>query len=222
MATPAHGHQQSIVTGEIHAVDDVGNPEAASNQCRPFVDHAIPDLAGLIIASVPWLQQRALQMRFEFLDEGVLEDSGLEGRAGRRDHLLVCHDTSPFVSSRSALRLVGERPNVSGSAAGSRDAVPGRVACCWLGTPANVKNLSQSDTIFISAPACRYTRPISSREISCTAARTPSRGGETAIWVRPASSSAFSRSINSSRLPTRVHQRIASTVMNCRSSGRRK
>jgi len=103
VAPATHGHQQVVSTGEVHRVDDVRHARTPRKQRRFPVDHAIPDLAGVLIASLPRTQQRAPQPRVEVVDGGFLEDSFLEHRAPRRDNLLVCHDASPSVCSGSTL-----------------------------------------------------------------------------------------------------------------------
>ncbi len=50
MAAAANGDRQSLAPGEIDGGDDIGNVIATRDQCRPPVDHPIPDPAGLVVA----------------------------------------------------------------------------------------------------------------------------------------------------------------------------
>src|SRR5262249_31271451 len=52
MGATAHGHQQLVITGEVHGAEDVGDPDGAADQSWPPVDIGVPDLPGLRIARI--------------------------------------------------------------------------------------------------------------------------------------------------------------------------
>ena len=72
-ATP-HRRQQLIVPGQVDRVGHVRRALALHDQRRPFVDHAVPDLAGRVIAFAAGQQQPAAQAGREFLDNRFLDD----------------------------------------------------------------------------------------------------------------------------------------------------
>jgi hypothetical protein len=63
-----------VSAGEAHRRDDVGDARAAGDERRMPVDHAVPDLAGLVITAVAGVQQRAAQTGRKVVHGGVLED----------------------------------------------------------------------------------------------------------------------------------------------------
>jgi hypothetical protein len=98
VASAAHRQQKIVRASEADGADDIGNATAARNQRGPFVDHAVPDLARVVIARLRVAEQRAAKAGLEVLDGGFLENCGREGGAPSRGHLLVRHDTPPFCS----------------------------------------------------------------------------------------------------------------------------
>jgi hypothetical protein len=52
MAATADRNEQMIVTGEVDSTDDISDSRTLSDEGRPFVYHAIPDFASLIIVLV--------------------------------------------------------------------------------------------------------------------------------------------------------------------------
>jgi hypothetical protein len=52
VATPAHGYQQFVYTGELDGVDDVGNPGALDDQRRMSVNHPVMDFAGVVVGGI--------------------------------------------------------------------------------------------------------------------------------------------------------------------------
>src|SRR5690349_5645145 len=68
VAATANSHQNTVRIREIDAVNHVRNSGAAGNQCRALVDHAVPDLAGVLITWVARTQQFPPQTGFEILD----------------------------------------------------------------------------------------------------------------------------------------------------------
>jgi hypothetical protein len=63
VTAPTDGHKQVVVAGEVHSVHDIGDANAARDQRRPLIDHAVPDSAGIVIARVaPVLALRQAQM----------------------------------------------------------------------------------------------------------------------------------------------------------------
>ena len=73
MTASAHGHQQIVATGKVHRGHDIGHSSTAGDQRRPFVDHPIPDLAGVIIAGVTGTEQLAPQARLECFENGIVD-----------------------------------------------------------------------------------------------------------------------------------------------------
>jgi hypothetical protein len=53
MAAATHRDEEMVRTGENHGVDDVHNACASDNEARLLIDHTIPALAGIVIASIP-------------------------------------------------------------------------------------------------------------------------------------------------------------------------
>ena len=49
--------EQAVVPREVDRRDDVGNPRAASDERGVLIDAGIPNLTGLVVAAVGWLQQ---------------------------------------------------------------------------------------------------------------------------------------------------------------------
>lgn len=94
VAAAAHRHQKLVRTGEVDAIDDIGNPMTACDQCGPAVDHAVPDLAGIVVAGPTRAAQRSLQRRFEILDGGFLKNGADQVATPNFDHLLIGHDGS--------------------------------------------------------------------------------------------------------------------------------
>ena len=79
VAATAHRHQQLMRASEVKGIDDVGGPAAACDHRRPFIDHTIPDSAGVVVADLAGTERRTLQRCFEVLD-GDLLDSGIGHR----------------------------------------------------------------------------------------------------------------------------------------------
>src|SRR5512140_1326704 len=59
VAAAAHGDQHFLIPTEVHGGDDVGRIDAFDDQCRASVDHAVVHLAGVVVASVGWRDDRA-------------------------------------------------------------------------------------------------------------------------------------------------------------------
>ncbi len=68
VAATANSYEQTVRLSKIDAVNHVGNSGAVDNQCRALVDHAVPDLAGVVIARVARTQQFTEQAGFEIFD----------------------------------------------------------------------------------------------------------------------------------------------------------
>ena len=64
----AHRQQQVVVGGEPDAGDDVGHAAAPGDHGRPPVDHAVPDLARLVVGRIAGLDHFALERASEILD----------------------------------------------------------------------------------------------------------------------------------------------------------
>ena len=66
VAAAAYGGEQIILPAKSHGADHIGDIGAAGDQQRPLVDHAVVELAGLLIALVAALDQLTAQTCFEF------------------------------------------------------------------------------------------------------------------------------------------------------------
>ena len=63
VAAAAHGNEQVVFAGVGDGRHHIRRGFATGDHCRPPVDHAVPDLARLIVAGVAIPQQTAVQMR---------------------------------------------------------------------------------------------------------------------------------------------------------------
>jgi hypothetical protein len=61
VAAAFDGDEQAVLAGELHAMHDVGGVDAAGDERRAAVDHAVPDLAGVAVVAVAGGQQAAPQ-----------------------------------------------------------------------------------------------------------------------------------------------------------------
>jgi hypothetical protein len=93
VATAAHRDEQIVAAGELDGGDDIGHAGTAGDETRPSVDHAIPDLAGLLVAVLTGVQQVTAQAGPEGFHNALAED---RFRAAVHGDLQVCHHTSPF------------------------------------------------------------------------------------------------------------------------------
>src|SRR5882672_2611939 len=73
MPASTYGHQKLVGAGKIHGVNNIGHPSASGDQCRSFVDHPVPDLAGVIIAGVAGTEQLAPQARLECFESYIVD-----------------------------------------------------------------------------------------------------------------------------------------------------
>jgi hypothetical protein len=58
MTTTADGNEQVVVTPEIDGGDHISHVGALGDEGRPFVDHPVVDLPGLVVAGVVRLDER--------------------------------------------------------------------------------------------------------------------------------------------------------------------
>lgn len=59
VAAATHGDLQIVRAGEVDGVDHVRDAGAADDQAGPPVDHAVPDLAGVVVAVVARADDRS-------------------------------------------------------------------------------------------------------------------------------------------------------------------
>jgi hypothetical protein len=110
VAAAAHRHQQPVVPGEIDRPDHVRRAAAAGDQCRPPVDHAIPDPPRVVIAGIVRSQQRAAQRVSTHLNGAVLQN--LAGAIHRGD-AQISHGSSSLCCTRSSTTGYREQPGTS-------------------------------------------------------------------------------------------------------------
>ncbi len=67
VTTAPDSDEQTLVASEVHGSDNIRDVHAACDQKRPLVDHAIVQLAGLLVALVTTLDQITAQVRLELL-----------------------------------------------------------------------------------------------------------------------------------------------------------
>jgi hypothetical protein len=72
VAAAAHRHDQIMLAGQPHRVNDVGCSGAANDQCRTPVDHAIPHGTRVIVGGVLRADQLAAQLRRKLLQDGTV------------------------------------------------------------------------------------------------------------------------------------------------------
>ena len=68
VAAAAHGEGQAVLAGEVDGADHIGHIDAAGNQRRALVDHAVVDLARLLVVGVARLDQLAAHTCAEILN----------------------------------------------------------------------------------------------------------------------------------------------------------
>jgi hypothetical protein len=83
MATAPHGHQKIVIAGKRNRGDDIGHPGAAGDERGPLVDHAIPDLARLLISVIVGEEQLATQVSLQLLHRSFPEDDVSSGGRDR-------------------------------------------------------------------------------------------------------------------------------------------
>ncbi|HUG46218.1 MAG TPA: hypothetical protein VMK31_06885 [Sphingomicrobium sp.] len=66
----ADGERQVVFAGEVQRFDDIGNVLAESYCCRSAINHAVPDLAGLVIAGVAALDQLTVKLVDKMVERG--------------------------------------------------------------------------------------------------------------------------------------------------------
>src|SRR3954467_10891697 len=98
MASAAHRKQKPLLAGKIHRLNDIGDAVAADDQRRTPVDHAIPNLARLLIAGISWTEQFATQTRPQGLHCAVVEPNRFTACGYR---FLGYHLPSPLLTIKS-------------------------------------------------------------------------------------------------------------------------
>src|SRR5882724_411117 len=73
VAAASDGDEKIMRAREFHGVDDIGDPGAAGDEARMPVDATVPDLAGLVVACIVGLDDRAVEALLELLDDGAVE-----------------------------------------------------------------------------------------------------------------------------------------------------
>ena len=68
VAAASYRREHSVLAREIHGIDDVGGPTAASDQRGLLVEHAVPYEPRVVVAVVTRLQQLAAQARAQRRD----------------------------------------------------------------------------------------------------------------------------------------------------------
>ena len=51
-----NGNQDIVALGEVDGLDYIGHPGAASNETGAFINHAVPNRAGIVIARISGLE----------------------------------------------------------------------------------------------------------------------------------------------------------------------
>jgi hypothetical protein len=93
MPTTAHGEEKLVSPRELKGGKDVGHASAASDHGRPFVDHAIPDLAGCVVPIVARTEDLSAQTGDEGGDGVGIEDGeSCRGRFADHDGVLLRWD----------------------------------------------------------------------------------------------------------------------------------
>ena len=62
------GQQQIVVSGEVDRIDDVCDSGAIRHESRMLVDIGIPNLAGFVVAVIPWQDQFSAQVPPQFFN----------------------------------------------------------------------------------------------------------------------------------------------------------
>jgi hypothetical protein len=101
VAAAADSNLELVLAGEVDGAHDVNCSDAASNQGRMLVDHAVVDHAGRVVARVTGTEELATQARAERLDSRVVKG----GREEKSD-VLDGHGAPPG-SRRLQRRFMG-------------------------------------------------------------------------------------------------------------------
>jgi hypothetical protein len=67
VATAPDGEQEVMLTGEIHRLDDIGDPRALGDDGGTAINHAVADLPRLVIPGIAWLKHTPANVRPERL-----------------------------------------------------------------------------------------------------------------------------------------------------------
>jgi hypothetical protein len=73
VAATTHRHQQLVGAGEVDRRDNIGDPSAAGDERGVAVDHAVPDLPGVVVARVAKAEKWATQAGLEALHSGLVK-----------------------------------------------------------------------------------------------------------------------------------------------------
>ena len=68
MPAASHGQRQFVLAGEVDRRDHIGDIHAAGDQGGSLIDHAVVDLASLLITSVAGTKHLAAHARYKLLD----------------------------------------------------------------------------------------------------------------------------------------------------------
>ena len=73
VAAAANREEQIVFAGKVYGTNYVRDIRAARDQARFFMDHAVIDLAGVIIICVAWLDQASTQVCLKIGDRIFFE-----------------------------------------------------------------------------------------------------------------------------------------------------
>jgi hypothetical protein len=82
MPTTADRYEKAVFARKANTADDIGRAGTARDQRRALVDHAVPDLAGGIVALIFGAQQFAAKVGCELVDYRVIDNPFSSIRGG--------------------------------------------------------------------------------------------------------------------------------------------
>jgi hypothetical protein len=82
----AYGQEHAVLAREVQRLDHVLRPRAGGDDRRTLVDHAVPDLAGLVVARVARNEDLASETLLQSIDLGGIHSRHVWlHRSGRKD-----------------------------------------------------------------------------------------------------------------------------------------
>src|SRR5215813_2145379 len=88
-----------MLAGEGDCRDDVGQAGAADDERRPFINHAVPDLAGLLVPLIAGKEHFTLHPVLQVVHSGCAEHHWC---ARERNYFYLGHELPPSFTSEVA------------------------------------------------------------------------------------------------------------------------
>jgi hypothetical protein len=95
MASGPDGDEQLLGAAEPHRRQDIGDAGAAGDQGRPPVDHPVEDGPGLVIAGIPRLHERPVEIGGELGNRRRLQPPSELGAHSKPEILVIALRRGP-------------------------------------------------------------------------------------------------------------------------------